>query len=525
MKKTILFLSFLILLFKAQGQTLTWAENAAPIIYSNCVKCHNPNGVAPFELLTYKSANSNKDLIKYTVSERKMPPWTPNPHYTRFEDERILRQGEIDTIVKWVNDGALEGDVSKAPIAPVFNTKTEITNPDLTLKIPDYTVTTITDKYRCFVIPYSIGTDKYITDFEVVPGNKPAVHHVLLFHDNTTIPESLDALDAEPGYPCFGGTGSDNSTLIGGWVPGQQVQHLPSGIGIKLPANAKAILQIHYPAGKTQELDSTKVLIKYTANTLRNLYSFPLLNHSSTLTNGPLFIPANTIKTFNAKYLSQIEGSLLQIAPHMHLIGKSIKVFCVTPKKDTIPLIQIPKWDFHWQGFYTFPSLIKIPAGSTLYSEAVYDNTHANEHHPNHGRIVDVKAGEATTDEMMIVYFSFLEYKIGDENIQILKTPLKVLGLDVSESISNLFGLKLVSIFPNPTEDQLEVSVYMPSSGSLTTQIIDMSGRKINNTHQVHQGKTGFHTYSYDVKNLEAGAYRLILNFDGKTESKLFIKQ
>jgi hypothetical protein len=524
MKKTIIYLLFFFAFFGSNAQTLTWSENAAPIFYSNCVKCHNPNGVAPFELLTYNSANTYKNLIKYMVSERKMPPWTPNPHYTRFVDERILRQGEIDTIVKWVNDGALEGDVSKAPNPPVFSNKNEITNPDLTLKIPDYTVTTITDKYRCFVVPYSIGTDKFITDFEIVPGNKPAVHHVLLFHDNTSIPDSLDALDTEPGYSCFGGTGSNSSTLIGGWVPGQQVQHLPSGIGIKLPNKAKAILQIHYPAGKTDELDSTKVLIKYTANTLRNLYSFPLLNHSSTLTNGPLFIPANTIKTFNAKYLAPFAGSLLQIAPHMHLIGKSIKVFCVTPLKDTLPLIEIPQWDFHWQGFYTFPSLIKIPAGSTLYSEAVYDNTHANEHHPNHAGIIDVKAGEATTDEMMIVYFSFLEYKSGDENIQILEKPLKVLGLDVTESISNLFALKLVSIYPNPTDDQLAVSVYMPISGLLTTKIIDISGLELNNTAQAYQGKIGFQTYVIDVKNLEAGSYRLLLNFEGKTESKLFIK-
>ena len=525
MKKSFCILSILFLFLETKAQTLNWAENAAPIIYSNCIKCHNPNGVAPFELLTYKSAFENKDLIKYMVSERKMPPWTPNPHYTRFVDERILRQGEIDTLVKWINDGAIEGDVSKAPNTPTLSTKNEITNPDLTLQIPNYTVNTVADKYRCFVIPYSIGTDKFITDFEIVPGNKPAVHHVLLYHDNTSIPEALDALDSEPGYPCFGGTGSDNSTLIGGWVPGQQVQHLPSGIGINLPANAKAVVQIHYPAGKTNELDSTKVLIKYTSSTLRNLYNFPLLNHSSSLTNGPLFIPANTIKTFNAKYLSPIEGSLLQIAPHMHLIGKSIKVFCVTPKKDTIKLIQIPEWDFHWQGFYTFPKLIKIPAGSTLYSEAVYDNTHSNLHHPNHGGIVDVKAGEATTDEMMVVYFSFLEYKTGDENIQILKTPLKVLGLDVTESVSNLFELKLVSVYPNPTENQLNISVYVPNSGSITAKIVDLNWREINNSQQEYLGKIGFQNYIFDVHNIEAGSYHLVLNFGGKIESKLFIKK
>ena len=46
--------------------------------------------------------------------------------------------------------------------------------------------------------------------------------------------------------------------------------------------------------------------------------------------------------------------TLTGIMPHMHLIGKSIKAYCVTPTNDTIHLIDIPEWDFHWQYFYQF---------------------------------------------------------------------------------------------------------------------------------------------------------------------------
>ncbi len=50
----------------------------------------------------------------------------------------------------------------------------------------------------------------------------------------------------------------------------------------------------------------------------------------------------------------------------MHLLGKSFEAFAVTPDGKTIPLVKIPKWDFRWQYFYTFPKMLKIPKGSPI---------------------------------------------------------------------------------------------------------------------------------------------------------------
>ena len=40
--------------------------------------------------------------------------------------------------------------------------------------------------------------------------------------------------------------------------------------------------------------------------------------------------------------------------PHMHYIGKEMKVVAETPDGKTIPLIWIKDWDFNWQGQYQF---------------------------------------------------------------------------------------------------------------------------------------------------------------------------
>jgi hypothetical protein len=115
--------------------------------------------------------------------------------------------------------------------------------------MPSYTINTNgNDVYRCFVIPTSLQQDVYLTELEVVPGNFEAVHHVLLFQDETGVPAQLDAQDPGVGYTSFGGTGSSESTLIGGWVPGQGHKIYPNGMGVRLPAGTNIVMQVHYPA-------------------------------------------------------------------------------------------------------------------------------------------------------------------------------------------------------------------------------------------------------------------------------------
>lgn len=513
--------------YGSQGQTMTWAEHASPILYNNCVKCHNPNGVAPFELLSSASAVQNKDAIKHMVSTKQMPPWTPNPHYRRFASERILSQGEIDTLVNWVESGAVVGDISKAPPTPIFNTISEIINEDLKIKIPNYTVKTPSaDLYRCFVIPYSIAVDKYITDIEVLPGNRKAVHHVLLFSDPTGKPDSLDALDPEPGYTCFGGTGSNKSELMGGWVPGQQAQHLPAGIGIKLPRASKAIIQVHYPVGTNSAIDSTKVLMKFSSTPLRNMMIAPLLNHSVSIVDGPLFIPQQTVKKFHAVYTLPFEASILQVAPHMHLVGKSIKAWGVTPTNDTIPLIDIPNWDFHWQGFYNFRSILKVPSGTKLYNEAVYDNTHNNHHNPDHGT-KDVKLGEATSDEMMLVYFSFLPYLSGDENIPIPSAPEKPLTLGVPQSVESnvVLTAQFYDLSPNPSAESVQASFYLPQPTLVNIEVFDLQGKRVEIGFKEQFFFTGHNAIRLNTNHLQDGSYSIVLAMGKKMISKTFIKR
>ena len=83
---------------------------------------------------------------------------------------------------------------------------------------------------------------------------------------------------------------------------------------------------------------------------------------------------------------------------------------------DTIPLISIPEWDFNWQGIYDFPSLKHIPAGYTVHAICTYDNTSDNPDNPNNPPQW-TSWGDLTGDEMYVLFFQYVEYMEGDENI------------------------------------------------------------------------------------------------------------
>lgn len=499
------------------GQNIpTYNQQVSCILYEHCTTCHHNGGIAPFALMDYAEASAAAYGIMGAVNAGSMPPWPPDPSYNSLAHERLLTQNEIDVITAWVNGGYPEG-TGTPPQAPVYGSSEVIQNPDMVLTMPQYTVSSQNnDVYRCFVIPTSLPQDVFITEIELVPGNNEAVHHVLLFQDESNTPVQLDQNDPGPGYTSFGGTGSGSSKLIGGWVPGQSARIYPANFGVRIPAGANIIMQVHYPTTANGQTDQTKVNIKYSTNVMREVFIDPVLNHVS-LNEGALIIPANQTRTFTCDYQvpNQYDVTILDVAPHMHLIGKSIRSWAVTPSNQTIPLIDIPEWDFHWQGFYEFRNPIKIPAGSTLRSTATYDNTGNNPNNPNNPPQL-VTAGEATDDEMMLVYLSYTLYFPGDENIVIdpgtphedhFCTPLAV-GVEEADT-------EHLTVYPNPATDM--ISLQLPAKEYEQIRVLNMQGKEVLSFAPTER--------TLDVSALADGVYLLAVSSNGGTSVRKIVVQ
>src|SRR5207245_2704990 len=105
----------------AQSQP-TFSKDVAPILQKHCQECHRPGMMAPMSLLTYQDARPWARSIKTKVSNREMPPWFIDKHVgiQKYKNDPSLSDAEIQTIVKWVDQGALQGNAADMPPARNF---------------------------------------------------------------------------------------------------------------------------------------------------------------------------------------------------------------------------------------------------------------------------------------------------------------------------------------------------------------------------------------------------------------------
>src|SRR3989442_8855712 len=113
----------------------TFTEDVAPIIFKNCAPCHRPGEAGPFPLLTYEDILKKAGRIAEVTQARYMPPWPADPSYSHFIGERVLKDREIETIKRWVENGSPEGDPRKLPQQPSFPKGSSYGKPDLGLKM------------------------------------------------------------------------------------------------------------------------------------------------------------------------------------------------------------------------------------------------------------------------------------------------------------------------------------------------------------------------------------------------------
>lgn len=530
MKSRITLLVFASMLMSSLfAQTPTWSENTACIFYTNCVKCHHPGGPGPFSLLDYNSAYTARYQIKAAVQTRYMPPWPPDRSYQTHAHERSLSQQEIDIIAAWVDAGAPQGDTNLAPTPPVISNGSQLPQVDWSARIPTYTNQATIDDYRCFVIPTGFAAGQNISGIEIIPGNTSMVHHVLIFQDTAQALVTLDNNDPDPGYSLFGGTGSNTSKLIAGWVPGSQPFIFPSGMGVRIEPNAYIVLQIHYPQGSDGSTDSTRVNLQFAPGSIRNVQLSPVLSHNTNMVNGPIAIAPNSSTTYYEQFT--LPGStagldkytVLSIAPHMHKVARSVKVYAITPLTDTVPLISIPQWNFKWQGQYSFRQPMVFEEGTIVRSEGFFDNTINNPDAPNVNNWV--YAGEATTDEMFLVYFGFLPYQNGDENIIVDTSTVRPTWNNCQYMLGEAYLSvnAAVTLYPNPAADYIRLSWYAPAAANYHIHITDMLGRIIYTSAGGGPGAEQEQNLQIDIAALPPGAYSLSLQQAGAVYTRKFI--
>ena len=376
--------------------SITYHRDVAPLLARHCTTCHREGGIGPFALTSFTEAHETAGAIADATGARIMPPWPADGggDCNTFLDRRHLDDAEIALLAAWAADGAPEGDprdavAVTAPPEPAFTPAIGLAS------VAPYVVAPGPDEYRCFVVDPQLTAEQFMTAIRPELDKSEVVHHIQLFSADTaearTTIASRDVADPGPGYACdTEGTGP-GLRYVGVWGAGDRVRRWPDGTGVPVPADAHLVLQLHYHNhGSIPLADQTRIDLELAPSvaspaSIWSVHGLPL-----DLPPGRPEISVTRHRRVAVTAPSHARAFRL----HMHTLGIRAKLELVRNGVATC-LLDIPRWDFQWQLFYTLAQPIAMLPTDSLLITCAYDTT---------SRTETTTWGIATDDEMCLGY-------------------------------------------------------------------------------------------------------------------------
>src|SRR3989475_900488 len=409
---------------------VTFAKDVAPIFQAKCQECHQPNSIAPMSLISYQDARPWARSIRERVATRQMPPWhiDRSVGVQKFKNDMSLTDEQVDTIVRWVDGGALQGDPKDLPPAKPLVTDTQWQGvrdgfgpPDLVIKSAEYTMPA--EHQDVWYRPMSdirLTEPRWAKMVEIRPTNlkgRKVIHHSIAYLVLNNDPDAVnkgtsngperfrdgdDLVNRRPqlmewaigkGYDLFRpGTGK----LI---VPGEKIawdQHIHA-IGEQITAGSEVGIWFYK---KGEEPKKRSYLVGFTG--IRG--------------NRFLDIPPNSLAMTEGFTVLKEAAILENFQPHFHLRGKSMQVEAILPDGSSQIVSYVGNFNFNWMTNYIFAddAAPVFPKGTVIHVSAWYDNTRNNKNNPDPDQWVGY--GDRTVDEMAhawinVVYLTDDEYK------------------------------------------------------------------------------------------------------------------
>jgi len=369
---------------------ISYSKDVAPILMKNCAACHQEGGIGPWAMTDYSEVEGFAPMIREVVRTKRMPPWSADPHIGEFSTARSLSVEEQQTLVRWIEAGAPRGE-GPDPLAEEKTTAPEwpLGKPDLIVEAPAFEVaaTGVLD-YEFPAVPNPLDEDVWIKAVTVIPGDKSVVHHALIGTSETVTP---------------GGQGDSDDVFenyLIGFVPGSESYEYPKNTGVLVKGGGEYRFQFHYtPSGKVTT-DKTKIGLYF-----HDEKPDYVLRQQVAL-NPRMNIPAQASDHMERAYFEFDDpAEIYLLFPHAHYRGKSSKFYLKYEDGREEVLLSVPKYDFNWQHNYALRESVKVPAGTKLVHETIYDNSEKNFANPDPDR--NVPWGLQSADEMLYGSFFF----------------------------------------------------------------------------------------------------------------------
>lgn len=381
----------------------TFAKDIVPILQRSCLSCHRQGEIAPMALTTYQEVRPWARSIKNRVVSRDMPPF----HVDRtigiqaFKDDPSLSDAEIQTVVRWVDAGAPQGNSADMPPARTFATTGEwqIGEPDLVIKFPAYDVPAAgPDLFGDLFADIPIDEDRYIKAIQTRSATKQShkvVHHALSY--------SVAAPEGEQ-------VAMNEGQFLVEYASGKNAEVYPDGSGVLLQKGQRARLSYHlHSIG-----EATKAEVEIGVKLYPKGYVPKHIRWSRQLAQPttPLDIPADSVSRSDGYTILHKPARLIAFQPHMHNLGKRQCLELIYPTsgtRTTTEMLNCANFNNNWHLTYNYAEDAQplVPAGTILHNIQWHDNTKANP------RAMDPKNwvgdGQRTIDEMGFFWIGWVE--------------------------------------------------------------------------------------------------------------------
>jgi hypothetical protein len=374
----------------AANPAITFHNRISGILQQNCQACHRSDGGAPFALVEYEEVHAFRGVIRNAVDGGRMPPWFADPVHGRWANDASLAEADRRDLLAWIDAGAPAGDPADAPPPVNWPAGWNIGEPDYVVQIPHPIAVPATERlpYQYQEVKVTLTEDRWVQAMQIRPTSPAVVHHVLVFIDQPPAPgEPVRRQSALEGfYAAYG--------------PGGFGMEYPPGMARLLPAGATLRFELHYEPAGEEMIDQSELGFVFADGPPTRIID------TGAVVNARFVIPAGHPNyPVTGEYVFDEPRTVIGFVPHMHMRGSAFRYDLIHPDGREEVLLNIPRYDFHWQLEYILEAPRTVAAGSRLRATGWFDNSPENPMNPDPSR--NVPFGSRTEDEMMIGYFHY----------------------------------------------------------------------------------------------------------------------
>ncbi|MBI1876334.1 MAG: hypothetical protein HYS05_20915 [Acidobacteria bacterium] len=422
---------------------VTFSKDVAPILQAKCQECHQPNSIAPMSLITFQDARPWARAIKERVAARQMPPWhiDRSVGVQKFKNDMSLTDEQVDTLVRWVDGGAPQGDPKDLPPPKPLITDNEwqgvrdgFGRPDLVIKSSEYTMPP--EHQDVWYRPMSdipITEPRWARMVEIRPTNlkgRRLLHHAIAYLVLNNDPEAVNTGTANgPDRFRDGGDPVNRRPQLMEWAIGKGYDLFRPGTGKLILPGEKISWDQHLHAVGEEITAGSEIGIWFYPKGQEPKKRSYLIGFTGLRTARMLDIPPNSLAQTEGFTVLKENALIENFQPHFHLRGKSMQVEAILPDGSNQILSYVGNFNFNWMTNYIYDddAAPAFPKGTVIHVSAWYDNTRANKNNPDPDQWVGY--GDRTVDEMAhawmnVVYLTDDEYQalLGQRKAKIAKT-------------------------------------------------------------------------------------------------------